>query len=136
MSDKRFFDTNIVLYAFSNDEIRSHTAETLLADGGEISVLTLNEFVYVARRKLGRTWEEIGRALVVLRTLLPEPVAITIDTHDRALRIAERYGYAIFDSLIVAAALEAGAKTLYSEDMQDGQEIENLVIRNPFLRAD
>jgi predicted nucleic acid-binding protein len=133
MSDKPFLDSNIVLYAFSNDEIRSHTAETLLADGGEISVQTLNEFIFVARQKLCRTWEEIRSALAILRTLFPEPVAITIDTQDRAVQIAEQYGYSIFDSLVIAAALEAGAETLYSEEMQNGQEIEGLVIRNPFL---
>jgi predicted nucleic acid-binding protein len=55
-----------------------------------------------------------------------------VDTHDQALRIAERYGFQIYDSLIVAAALEAGCTTLYSEDMQDGQSIDTLTIRNPF----
>jgi predicted nucleic acid-binding protein len=50
------------------------------------------------------------------------------------MHIAERYGYSIFDSLIIAAALSAGAKTLYSEDMRDGQAIDGLTIRNPFSR--
>ena len=48
--------------------------------------------------------------------------------------LAERYGYSIFDSLIIGAALDAGARTLYSEDMQDGQAIDGLTIRNPFSR--
>ena len=46
--------------------------------------------------------------------------------------IRTRYGFSFYDSLIVAAALEAGCTTLYSEDMQDGQRIEGLTIRNPF----
>ena len=50
------------------------------------------------------------------------------------MHIAERYGYSIFDSLIIAAALDAGARTLYSEDMRDGQAIDGLTIRNPFSR--
>jgi predicted nucleic acid-binding protein len=58
---------------------------------------------------------------------------ITIETHDRALHIAERYGLSTYDALIVSAALLAGCKTLHSEDMQDGQAIEHqLTIRNPF----
>jgi predicted nucleic acid-binding protein len=58
---------------------------------------------------------------------------ITIETHDRALHIAERYGLSTYDALIVSAALLAGCKTLHSEDMQDGQVTEHqLTIRNPF----
>jgi predicted nucleic acid-binding protein len=44
----------------------------------------------------------------------------------------ERYGYYIYDALVIAAALEASCRTLYSEDMRDGQVIEGLTIRNPF----
>ena len=44
-----------------------------------------------------------------------------------------RHGLRIYDSLIIAAALEAGCDTLYSEDMQHGQVIEGIRIENPFL---
>ena len=88
----------------------------------------------MARRKLNKTWQEVRRALDILYVLCPEPVPLTMETHERALRIAERYGYSIFDSLIIAAALDSGASTLYSEDMRDGQTIAGLTIRNPFLR--
>jgi predicted nucleic acid-binding protein len=114
--------------------MRSQVAETLLAAGGALSVQVLNEFVVVARRKLDKNWEEVRRALDILRVFCPEPVPLTVKTHERALDIAERYGYSIFDSLIIAAALHAGASTLYSEDMQDGQAIDGLTIRNPFWR--
>ena len=99
-----------------------------------LSVQVLNEFVAVARRKLDRSWEEIRHALDILRVLCPEPVPLTVETHERAVQIAERYGYSIFDSLIVAAAINAGASTLYTEDMRDGQAIDGLTIRNPFSR--
>jgi predicted nucleic acid-binding protein len=132
MNDKPFFDTNVILYAFRQDDARGKMAETLLAAGGVLSVQVLNEFVAVARRKLDKSWEEIRRALDILRTFCPEAVPLTVETHERALHVAERYGYSIFDSLIIASALHAGASTLYSEDMQDGQAIDGLTIRNPF----
>jgi predicted nucleic acid-binding protein len=132
MNDKPFFDTNVVLYTFRPDDVRGRVAETLLAAGGTLSVQVLNEFVAVARRKLHRTWKEVRRALDILRVFCLEPVALRVETHDRAVRIAERHGYSIFDSLIIAAALDAGATTLYSEDMRDGQTIDGLTIRNPF----
>ena len=134
MNDKPFFDTNVILYAFSQDHKRGQMAETLLAAGGTLSVQVLNEFVGVARRKLDKSWEEVRRALDILRVFCPEPVPLTVPIHERAVHIAERYGYSIFDSLIIAAALHANASTLYTEDMQDGQEIDGVTIRNPFSR--
>jgi predicted nucleic acid-binding protein len=134
MNDKPFFDTNVVLYAFRRDDARGQAAETLPAAGGALSVQVLNEFVAVARRKLDKSWDEVRRALDILRVFCPEPVPLTVETHERALDIAVRYGYSIYDSLIIAAALHAGASTLYSEDMRDGQEIDGLTIRNPFSR--
>ena len=57
---------------------------------------------------------------------------LTVEMHEAAIGIARQYGYSIYDSLIVAAALRAGCATLYSEDLQRGQTIERLTIRNPF----
>jgi predicted nucleic acid-binding protein len=48
------------------------------------------------------------------------------------LAISKRYGFRIYDSMIVAAAILAGCDMLFSEDMQDGQAIESVTIRNPF----
>ena len=132
MNDKPFFDTDVILYAFSQDDMRRQVAETLLAAGGALSVQVLNEFVAVARRKLEKSWEEVRRARDILRIFCPEPVRLTVEIHERAVHSAERYGYSIFDSLIIAAALQVGASTLYSEDMRDGQAIDGLTIRNPF----
>jgi predicted nucleic acid-binding protein len=130
--DRAFFDTNVLIYAFAKDDRRTKIAETLLAGGGVLGVQTLNEFVAVAVRKLGMPWEEVLEALGAIRVLFPSPVALTVQTHDRALRIAGRYGYHIYDSLVIAAALEARCNTLFSEDMNDGQTVEGLTIRNPF----
>lgn len=134
MSGKPFLDTNIIVYAFHREDARSQLAEILLAGGGLLSVQVLNEFAAVVRRKLHKSWAEIRHAMGILRVLCPDPLPLTVETHERALQIAERYGYSIYDSLVIAAALHAGAATLYSEDMRDGQVIDGLTIRNPFLR--
>jgi len=135
MSDKPFLDSNVVVYAFSKNDPRSQIAEVLLAAGCVLSVQVLNEFVAVARGKLHRSWSEIGSALAILRVFCPEPAPITLETHEQALQIAERYGYHIFDALMIAAALQAGCRTLYSENMHGGQAIQGMKIRNPFLRS-
>jgi predicted nucleic acid-binding protein len=130
-----FFDTNVVLYLLSADPAKADRAEELLAIGGTISVQVLNEFVAVASRKLRMSWIEIREVLAQVRAVCAvEPV--TIETHERALRLAERYGISIYDALIVSAALLANCKTLHSEDLQDGQVIERqLTIRNPFTAS-
>lgn len=129
-----FFDTTILIYAVTEDDARTAVAEELLAAGGTLSVQVLNEFVAVARRKLRMGWEEIEEALSYIRALCGKPVATTVDIHDAALRVGRRYGFHIYDSLMIAAASEAGCTTLYSEDMQHGQRIGSLKIQNPFLK--
>jgi predicted nucleic acid-binding protein len=130
--DRAFFDTNVLIYAFAKDDPRTEAAETLLAGGGVIGVQILNEFVSVAVRKLAMPWPEVLEALSAIRVLCPSCVPLTIETHDLALRLSGRYGYQIYDSLVLAAALQASCTTLYSEDMRDGQAIEGITIRNPF----
>jgi predicted nucleic acid-binding protein len=127
-----FLDSNVLVYAFTDDP-RTATARTLLARGCTIGVQGLNEFVNVARRKLAHSWDEIRAALAVIRDLSPIVVPIDLDTHEAALRLAERYGFAMFDALMVATASKAGCTTLWSEDMQDGMLIDGkLRIANPF----
>ena len=72
-------------------------------------------------------------ALADITILCPSPIPLTVQTHGTALLLAARYGYHIYDALIIAAALAGECSTLYSEDLQAGQVIERrLTIRNPF----
>lgn len=133
MPAKAFFDTNVLIYAITEGDPRSDVAEKLLAAGGTVSAHVLNELVAVARRKLGRSWDDVEEALGAIRILCPSPVPITLETHEAAVRVAQQYGYQIYDALVIAAALEAGCDTLFSEDLQDGQMLDGqLTIRNPF----
>lgn len=132
MSAEVFLDTNVLVYVFAAEDVRSERAERLLEQGGAVSVQVLNEFVNVMRRKLQRDWAEIAEAVHCLRVLLSEPLPLTIETHDTAFRLARDRGFAFYDSLIVAAALQAKSPILYTEDLQDGLTIEGLTIRNPF----
>lgn len=133
MPGRAFFDTNVLIYALAKGDPRSSRAEELLAAGGVLSVQILNEFVSVARRKILMSWSEVAEALSAIRVLCSSPLPLTVDTHEAALKIAEKHGYGIYDALVVATALEAGCETLYSEDLQDGQTINGQVtIQNPF----
>jgi predicted nucleic acid-binding protein len=133
MPAKDFLDTNVLIYAVAKNDPRASKAEALLARGAIVSVQSLNEFVSVARRKLGMSGKEVKEFVDLICIVCPDPVPISLDTHRGALAIAEKYGYSIYDALLASAALEAGCKTLYSEDLQDGQIINRqLTIRNPF----
>jgi predicted nucleic acid-binding protein len=132
MSAKPFLDTNVIVYAFTSNDPRSGTAETLLAAGGVVSVQILNEFVNVAHRKQRRGWDEIEDALAVPRTLLDPPQPLTIEVHESAIAIARDHRLGFYDALVIAAAVGAGCSILYSEDLHSGHRIEGLTIRNPF----
>ena len=133
MSDKVFFDTNVLLYTIGQHDARTPTAEALLSRGGLISVQVLNELASVAHRKLRMSWPEVTEALGAIRILCPSPLPITAEVHEAALRLAGQHSFHIYDALIVAAALEADCATLYTEDLQSGQVIDGrLTIHNPF----
>jgi len=129
-----FFDTNVLLYLLSKDAAKADRAEVLLASGGVVSVQVLNEFVSVATRKLAMTIPEIREILSTIRTVcIVKP--LDIETHELGLDMAERYGFSIYDGLIVAAAVHARCTILYTEDLQQGQVIDQLVIQNPFAES-
>ena len=129
---ERFFDTTVLLYLLSADATKANRVEETLAAGATISAQVLNEFASVALRKLGMTVAEVRDALdpiMAICNVLP----VTVETHKRGLQVAERYRFSIYDALTIATALDAGCSTLYTENLQDGQVIEDtLTIRNPF----
>ncbi|MBW0159598.1 PIN domain-containing protein [Sedimentimonas flavescens] len=126
-----FLDTNVILYLL-DDGPKAAIAEGLLARGGVISVQVLNEALVNCRRKAGMSWEEAGVFLDGIRQLCPV-TDLSVETHDIGQALGARYGFAVYDAMIVAAALQAGCTVLYSEDMQDGLLVENrLRIVNPF----
>ena len=96
-----------------------------------VSVQVLNEFAATARRKARLAFTEIRDVLGVVRSTCAV-VTLDLETHALGLDVAERYRISVYDGLIIAAALRAGCTVLYSEDLQHGQRIEGLTIRNPF----
>jgi predicted nucleic acid-binding protein len=140
MSAEFFLDTNVLVYAFgakaqAGAEIRTEIAQGIVERGGAISVQVLNEFARIASRKAILSWDQITGFLEVIKELCDPPVPISLEIHESAVRLSRRYGFGINDSLIIAAALRAGCKTIYSEDMQHGQIVDGVRIENPFLQS-
>ena len=136
MSDAdSFFDTSVLLYLLSEDSNKADRVEELLAERGTISVQVLNEFAAVALRKLRMPLSDVREILGTVRAVCSvEP--ITLATHERGLAISERYGFGLYDSMIVASALIAGGKVLFAEDLQHRQFIDaQLRVVNPFSRG-
>lgn len=133
MRGERFFDTNILIYAFAAGDWRSARAEALLAEGGVIGVQVLKEFTNVARRKLGWDWPQIDAALAVIAELVEPVRPLTTDIHAQAVRLARDNPLSFYDALIVAAAADARCRVLFSEDLQHGRRFGDVTIRNPFL---
>ena len=127
-----FFDTNVLLYLLANDSQKADRVEGLLVQRGVINAQVLNEFAAVALRKHALSLSELREALESIRELcVANPMSVEI--HERGLDIIERYGFSLYDSMIVAAALQANCRILYTEDLQHGQVIEKrLTVINPF----
>lgn len=132
MSAKTFVDTNVLLYLLSDDPGKASTVERLLKHQPTISVQVLNEVVSVATRKLRMPLPEVLELCHAVRHICTVE-SITPDHHDLALSLMLRYHFSIYDSLIVASALIAGCRKLYTEDLQHGQVImKQLKVENPF----
>ena len=137
MSEVRrvFVDTNIVLYMLSLYSAKAERARQIVNGGCVISVQVLNEACNVMLRKQSLPWSDVRSFLALLRQVA-EVASIDLMTHEIALNISERYRFSIYDAMIVAAAIQSGCDTVYSEDMQDGQSIDGLVrIVNPFRQT-
>jgi predicted nucleic acid-binding protein len=138
MSDKAFFDTNVLVYAFDNGEPEKNAiSKQLIHDfGGDgnlvLSTQVLQEF-YVTLTKVGRsllTREEAGE----LVNDFAEFPLVQVDKNiiSWAMKRHQSKAFSFWDALIVEAALQSGCSQLLSEDMQDGLVIGSLTIRNPF----
>ena len=139
MSVRFFLDTNIFVYTFdSKAAVKAKKAAQLIrhaADTGEgiISFQVVQEFFNVALRRFvpPMTAAEAEQYLItVFRPLLS--IHSSPALYGEALRISAKHHLAWYDSLIVASAIEGRCQTLYSEDLQDGRNIEGLRIENPF----
>jgi predicted nucleic acid-binding protein len=129
-----FFDTNVLVYLASGDPVKADRAERVIGAGGAVSVQVLNELANVARRKMQMSWTDTHAFLNMVRNVLTVH-ALTVETHEIGLRLAEKYRLSIYDAMIAASALQAGCDTLWSEDMKHGLAVDGILrILNPFRR--
>ena len=139
MSAESFIDTNIFVYQLERlDARKADIADGLIENGIEtqtacISFQVIQEYINTAIRKaeIPLTEEELRKYLVDVLAPLYR-VQPDIRLYQKALEIRFRYRFGFYDALIVAAAVEAGCKTLYTEDLTHGQQVEGVTITNPF----
>lgn len=135
MNDKIFLDTNILIYAYSTDEPgKKHAIDKIIKNAQDIVISTqvLNEFINVMSKKRKVSFDQLAITIDEL-SMHFSIIQITIHTIGLALKIAQKYRYSYFDSLILSSALEHNCSILYTEDMHHHQLIEKkLRIENPF----
>lgn len=135
MSDKCFLDTNILIYAHTDLDLQKQQAaqKVIASENTCLSTQVLQETANVLFKKFQFDWPNIH---IVLKEMIDynDLHINSSSTISEACRIAERYGFSFYDSLIIAAALESECVVLLSEDMQHSIVIDGkLSIRNPFL---
>jgi predicted nucleic acid-binding protein len=140
MGAECFLDTNIFIYSLEGlDARKADTAERLITNGitagnACISFQVVQECLNTAMRKAEIPLSMDAMKMYLNSVLTPlYRIQPSIKLYQAALEAQARYRFGFYDSLIIAAALEAGCTTLFSEDMQHGQQIEGLTIENPFI---
>lgn len=139
MRGKFFLDTNIFVYSFdASEKNKQLQAQELIKTGlstgnGHISFQVIQEFFNVATKKFAvpmsllSSKEYLEKIFMQFEIVYPDGAYVKT-----GLDLAATTGYSLYDSLIIAAALKAGCDTLYTEDLQNGQKVQNLIIANPF----
>lgn len=140
MNGKFFLDSNILIYSFdSRDLAKQQLAQQLISQAlvnkiGIISYQVVQESLNTARRKFNTTLSTDDCQSFLIQVLMPIcQVYPCLELYQKALNIQERLKFQFYDSLVVAAALQAECRTLYTEDLHHGQIIDStLHIINPF----
>ena len=137
MSDNVFLDSNVLVYSYSNSELDKQViARKLIAESNSfISTQVLQELCNIVTRKFKFSYEQAVIAISE-STSNNNLHTNTESTIIQACRLADRYGFSFYDSMIISAAIECNCSTLYSEDLRDGQTISgSLLIKNPFAAS-
>lgn len=138
-----FLDTNIFVYAFLASEPRKRAKAVQLIEAclgsaqGCISYQVIQEFANVARKKFAtRMGSEDCKAFIDAAMQPMNRVASSTALIHAALDLQDELKYGFYDCVVLAAALQAGAATLYTEDLQHWQLVRgSLRIANPFLEV-
>jgi len=138
MRDKAFLDTNVLIYLYSEDDEskRNIACSTLDNNDCVTSIQAMNESSNVWFRKF--TWDttKIRNHLDNIELVCDEVLPVHRGTIDEALSIKDRYGFSYFDCLMLSSALEGNCNIIFTEDMNDGQLInDTLRIVNPFKKS-
>lgn len=137
MTANVFVDTNVLIYAVDQADLKKQlAAQTWRAwlwetNRGRISFQVLQEFYVIARRKQPSANVEIRKEVSDLMTW--QPIVLDSNVITRAWEIEDRYGISFWDALIVAAAKTAGCRYLLTEDLQRGQDLDGVMVVNPFF---
>ena len=135
MSDKFFVDSNIWLYAFMDSTSSKHEKALQLLDNNEIVLSTqvVNEVCANLLRKASYTEPEIQQTIENFQARY-SILIVTTDIIRQASVLRTSYRLSYWDSVVIATAMSAKCTIVYSEDMQNGQRIGNLLtIKNPFI---
>ena len=135
MNGKAFYDTNILVYLYADKEPDKQAISYEIINKAYeciISTQILNEINNVLIKKW-RISSEVVKTIQADVRRISTVLHIDEDTIDKAIDLNAFYGFAYYDCLMLASALEAGCDVIFTEDMNNGQEIEGkLKIINPF----
>lgn len=135
MNGKIFLDTNILIYSIDDkDSMKQSIAKSIVQElsnkNGVISTQVLQEFYNVVTKKMNCPKDKAKELLQNLSEFF-EVHKNSVRDILRAVDISIKTQFSFWDSLIISAAISSGCDWLYSEDLNDGQNVDGITIKNP-----
>ena len=133
-----FVDTNVLVYARDGSEPEKQSAAAEWMDSlweareGRLSAQVLHEYYVTVTRKLEPGLDPASARTDVRALAAWRPLRLDGALIESAWEAEDRFGFAFWDALIVAAARRLGCGHLLSEDLQDGQDLDGVVVVDPF----
>lgn len=138
-NEAQFVDTNVLVYAYDRSAANKHNrARQILADlwqneNGHLSIQVLQEFYVTVTGKIQRPLTADSAAQIVADLGVWQVHSPRVGDVQTGIRLQSRYQISFWDAMIITSAQQLGCRTLWSEDLNDGQAYGDVVVKNPFL---
>ena len=137
-ASREFVDTNVLVYAFDSSAGLKRTAATTLLERlwqngtGCLSVQVLQEFFVAVTRRVAHPISNAEAADRIREFAAWRVFSPTVDDVLAAIDLQKQAHLSFWDAMVVRAASESRCDTLWTEDLNDGQTIQGVHVRNPF----
>ena len=134
----QFVDTNVLIYAHDVSSGFKHERAVALLETlwssrtGHLSIPILQEFFVTVTQKLPKPLSPERAIQIIGELAVWEVHRPDVDDVLDAIQLHQRYQLSFWDAMVLNSAVQLGCETLWSEDLNPGQQYSGVLVRNPF----